>query len=341
MLQPLVSIIIPAWNAVRFLPRALDAALGQRGVSVEVIVVDDGSTDSTRALARNRATSDPRLRVLTHPTSRGPSAARNTALANARGDWVALLDADDSQDLGRLERLVGLAQVRRLDLLADNMRLIEESSGGDLGLAFAHELVSRAADVDLESLLVHDWPGRSAPYLGLGTAKPIIRREFLVRAGLHYEADVRLGEDLLFYSNAVLKGAKFGVTPDALYLYTVRRGSASRRPRPTMELVDVNGRIQRAAAAQGASRDRLELLERRGRALKFQVFTWAVKQGRAGVASRIAQDLGPASCVELAGETVLRRVRAFQRRRRITNGADDLQSSDSISRIAGRGQTRP
>ena len=86
--------VIPTRDRWPLLERALGCALGQRGVDLEVVVIDDGSTDETPARLAERAGED-RLRVLRHARSRGVSAARNAGIAIARGAWVAFLDDDD------------------------------------------------------------------------------------------------------------------------------------------------------------------------------------------------------------------------------------------------------
>lgn len=92
---PLVSGIVPAFNAERFLSDALDSALAQTLRDSEIIVVDDGSTDATGAIADRYAAAHPqRVRVI-HQANGGLVAARNAAIAVARGRYIALLDADD------------------------------------------------------------------------------------------------------------------------------------------------------------------------------------------------------------------------------------------------------
>ena len=90
---PLVTAVIPVRDRAGMIGRAVASALAQTGVSLEVVVVDDGSTDGTAAVLAGIG--DPRLRVLAHAHSRGVSAARNTGLAAARGAYFALLDSDD------------------------------------------------------------------------------------------------------------------------------------------------------------------------------------------------------------------------------------------------------
>src|SRR5437773_3781756 len=86
-----VSVVIPTYNYARYLPEAIDSALAQTHAPLEVIVVDDGSTDDT---PRVLAVYGDRIRVI-RQANRGPGAARNTGIAAARGEYVGFLDADD------------------------------------------------------------------------------------------------------------------------------------------------------------------------------------------------------------------------------------------------------
>lgn len=90
----LVSVIIPAYNAQRFLPMTLSSARAQTYPDLEIIVIDDGSTDSTSEIAEAVARVDNRVRVV-HQRNAGVAAARNRGIVEARGDYVAPLDADD------------------------------------------------------------------------------------------------------------------------------------------------------------------------------------------------------------------------------------------------------
>ncbi|MBQ3059659.1 MAG: glycosyltransferase family 2 protein [Desulfovibrio sp.] len=97
MPAPAVSIIIPSYNYGRYLPLTLRSALGQTLADVEVIAVDDGSTDESLQILREVAEQDARLRVFTHPDgkNRGLPATLALALSHAKGEWLAVLEADD------------------------------------------------------------------------------------------------------------------------------------------------------------------------------------------------------------------------------------------------------
>lgn len=93
-LEDLISVIIPVYNVEKYIRRCLDSVLAQEGVSLEVILVDDGSTDSSGAICEEYAKKDGRIRVL-HQKNGGLSSARNAGLAVAGGEYVGFVDSDD------------------------------------------------------------------------------------------------------------------------------------------------------------------------------------------------------------------------------------------------------
>lgn len=137
-----ISVVIAAYNAARFLEPALASVAAQARAADEVIVVDDGSTDGTAALAAARG-----ARVISTP-NRGVSAARNTGIASASGDWIALLDADDLWHPDKIAR-----QVQAASLAAD-VSIV----------ACDHYQFQREGEVSLPSLLDE----RRAGYAALG-----------------------------------------------------------------------------------------------------------------------------------------------------------------------------
>ncbi len=98
-MNPLVSVVIPAYNSAKCLPDAIQSVRAQNWPELEIIIVDDGSTDNTLLLLDELAGDD--LHVL-HQTNAGPATARNTGIEAARGDWIAFLDADDLWLPGKL-----------------------------------------------------------------------------------------------------------------------------------------------------------------------------------------------------------------------------------------------
>jgi len=106
--EPLVSVIIPAYNAEGTIRNAIESVLRQTVSDLEVIVADDASADNTTQVVSTIP--DPRVRLVKAQTNSGPSAARNLGVKGARGRWVAFLDADDEWVPDRLGYLLGAAQ---------------------------------------------------------------------------------------------------------------------------------------------------------------------------------------------------------------------------------------
>jgi GT2 family glycosyltransferase len=105
-----VSVVVPAYNRAASVSRAVDSALAQTLTDIEVLVVDDASTDATAEVVG--AYDDPRVRLFQHETNRGGSAARNTGIDHARGTYVAFLDSDDEWLPHKLEKQVNCLQSR-------------------------------------------------------------------------------------------------------------------------------------------------------------------------------------------------------------------------------------
>jgi glycosyltransferase involved in cell wall biosynthesis len=109
--MPDVSVVIPTHNRSGLLALTLRSALRQHGVDLEVVVVDDGSTDGTAAAVERLA--DPRVRMVRHATPLGVSSSRNAGIAEARGRWVAFLDDDDLWAPDKLARQLEAAEAAR------------------------------------------------------------------------------------------------------------------------------------------------------------------------------------------------------------------------------------
>ena len=223
-----VSVLIAAWNAEAFLGTAIESALTQEGVSVEVIVADDASTDGTAALVQRLAKNDPRIRLVSNPVNQGPSAARNKAIAAAKGDWIAVLDADDRFLSGRLSRLVAFAQTHEADLAFDLLCEVDldgQPMPNSKALRFAG-----SECWDLHRWVTDNQPGRSG--MGTGYLKPLIRRAALERFGLSYREDLRNSEDYVLVAELLAAGGSVWVQAEVGYLYTRRTGSISHRIGP-------------------------------------------------------------------------------------------------------------
>jgi succinoglycan biosynthesis protein ExoO len=221
--SPLISVITPAYNAGGFIGRALGSALAQP-VALEAVVVDDASSDDTLARLRTWADGDPRVRVLALPRNGGPAQARNAALDAARGDWAAVLDADDAFLPGRLPHMLQVGETLGADVVLDNFYFYRRETDTRHGPGLAQ--AGAPALLTLERYIAGARPYTAEADFGL--LKPLFRRAFLDGHGLRYPAGTRHGEDFLLMIELFLAGARVALTRTPGYLYTTRSSGQSR-----------------------------------------------------------------------------------------------------------------
>ena len=108
MKNPTVSVIIPTYNRAHLVARAIQSVLNQTYKDFELIIVDDGSTDNTEDIIKEFQKKDERIKYIKHDKNRGGSAARNTGIKAARGNFIAFLDSDDEYLSYKLEKNVNI-----------------------------------------------------------------------------------------------------------------------------------------------------------------------------------------------------------------------------------------
>ncbi len=211
MSDPRVSVVIASYNCGAYLPAAVASLLAQTWPPAEVIVVDDGSTDDTPAVAARLGDTLTYIRQ----ANAGVSAARNRGLDAATGEFIAVLDADDLCAPDRLEKQVNalLAAPDAAACVSGHWRYTdaEPSTGGADGNP-------KGAAADVAAF----W----ADLLLTFPPTVVFRRE--VAHGLRYPVGVTTGEDMLFLGTLRSRG-RFVVVPDRLYGYRTRPGSATSR----------------------------------------------------------------------------------------------------------------
>lgn len=220
---PDVSFVIAAYNAEETLARAIDSALAQGAVSMEVIVVDDCSTDGTRDIAGNHP--DPRVRLVAMERNGGPGAARNAGLDAARGRWVAVLDSDDALRPDRMARLIARAEKAEAQIAVDNLDVIREDIGAITPM-FPEAMLTRLPTMTLAKFIASNMIFQSEH--NFGYMKPVFERAFLEAHRLRFDEELRVGEDYIFLASALARGGICVVEPMVGYLYYIREGSISR-----------------------------------------------------------------------------------------------------------------
>jgi succinoglycan biosynthesis protein ExoU len=221
-----ICVIVAARDAAGTIGRAVSSALRQREVR-EVVVIDDASTDATAEAAHAADDHSGRFRLIRLTENLGPSAARNRVLAMTEAEFVCVLDADDLIQDRRFERM-SVAATDHWDLLADDLLRAAEGvvdRPDDLLVGLRE---GERRDIDLCGFVTASLPDPRRPRRELGYLKPVMRRSFLEKVGLRYDESLRLGEDFVFYAQALLRGARFILLPACGYVAVDRPGSLSR-----------------------------------------------------------------------------------------------------------------
>lgn len=210
--RPVVSIIVPAYNAERFIARSLQSALRQTYRDIEVIVVDDGSTDGTRDIVQSY--DDPRI-VYRYQENQNQSAARNHGIAVSRGTYVTFLDTDDFYLPEKVEKSVrflqenpsfGIVYCNTLHYFSKNP-----------GKYYRFKYTGYAGDV-LERLLV-------ASCININSI--MIRRDLFEKTGITFTEERYYPEDYELYLRFSLLGYKFGYVDSDLVVVEIRPDSVT------------------------------------------------------------------------------------------------------------------
>jgi len=213
---PAVSVLMPVRNAGRYVAGAIGSILGGSFTDLEFVIVDDGSTDRSRALCERYARQDPRVRVIDTP-SPGLVAALNAGLAQCRGEFVARMDADDASLPERLERQVAYLRAHP-DCVAVGCRVREmDPWGTPLGLRDLE--TSHPA---IEALLLSGSGG------ALIHPSMLVRREVFLAVG-GYREGLATGEDHDLLLRLALAG-RLANLPDVLLHYRMHAANRSLDP---------------------------------------------------------------------------------------------------------------
>lgn len=125
--QPLVSVVMPAYNAERYIGEAISSVLSQTYKNWELLILDDCSSDRTAEIAEHFVSCDTRIHLLRNPQNMGVAKTRNRGLTLAQGEWVALLDSDDVWRSDKVEKQLALAERSRAELVYTSYELFSST----------------------------------------------------------------------------------------------------------------------------------------------------------------------------------------------------------------------
>lgn len=211
--MPSVSVIIPVYNAEKYLDQCLESVVNQTHTDLEIILVNDGSKDSSGALCDSWAEKDDRIKVIHKPNS-GVAATRNMGTAAATGQWILHLDSDDWYEQNNLiETLLNKAEETDSDIVCFNYRRYFENSK-----TFSDVLCRTNGNEATVAFLVDNKIFTSSPCL------KIIKHSIIRDNGIDFE-EGRLSEDIEFNAKLLFATDKITFCEDCIYIYRARENS--------------------------------------------------------------------------------------------------------------------
>ena len=188
--MPKISVILPCYNVAPYIGACLDSLLNQTLVDIEIICVDDKSTDDTLDIIQKHVKRDTRIKLIAQQKNQGVSAARNAGLDVATGEYIGFVDPDDYVDLDFYEKLYNTAKQEDADIVKADLVIVDVSGGRTCG-----RLNQRVKDNKLN--------------FHTEFASAIYRKEFLDKHNLRFLPDVSVGEDVNWQVKAG-QGSVFG-----------------------------------------------------------------------------------------------------------------------------------
>lgn len=205
----LVSIIVPIYNAEKYLDSCIQSVLRQTYTNWELILIDDGSTDKSGRIAEEYGFADERITVF-HQKNLGVSLARNQGIDEATGNYVVFLDADDELIEDCLAKTVNIAEEMNADVVAGRSCENQE--------LFQDRIIWTGAEALENSLKDH--------LFTYSACAKLIRREFIGKT--RFTPDIRINEDSYFVFQLLCKQNVFVLTNDVIYFYRANSESSSR-----------------------------------------------------------------------------------------------------------------
>ena len=200
--HPYISVIIPTYNAENFISKCLEHLVHQTYKNIEIIVVDDGSTDNTVKICKSYAASDKRIRVIRQKNA-GPSVAMNTGLDAAHGDWIHFHDHDDFVNLDFFEKMADAAIKTDADVLCGEVNQPDYNFPRFDKI----EICVSLADKILKTRANNFNPAWRYVY----------KKSFLDAIGLRYAPEIFGAQDLFFTKPAIILAKTVATVPGAIY----------------------------------------------------------------------------------------------------------------------------
>ena len=238
---PLISVIVPMYNAEKYLGECLDSLLAQSFKDFEIIMVDDCSTDGSRKIADSYVEKfGGRLKIYNTEKNSGAGAARNKGLMLSHGEYVFFMDADDTIAQNAFEEMYDLAKKSNVDVVNCTKAYRMNAAGTEV-------TPINLNDPNSEFLVEEDTAWRVQNLLknnfGWNVWIRLLRRDFLLDNKIFFPEDIEYGEDQVWTHGILFCAKKILHLPRPYYSYRQSENSITRKKRNALQIVNVRLRV--------------------------------------------------------------------------------------------------
>lgn len=220
----MISVIIPVYNTATYLEKCLDSVCGQTYQNLEIICVDDGSTDGSEKIVEDYARKDPRIMVI-HKSNGGESSARNVGLQHSTGEYVGFVDCDDWIEPEMYEKMIGAMRDKNLDMAACGYYWETDKESNPIKNKFPVSKETFGRKELFQYVYIRDRYRGVTSWIWC----KLFKRELLQVDGrmLRFDENLRFGVDILFFIQAAANAERICYLEQPLYHYCQRAASAS------------------------------------------------------------------------------------------------------------------
>ena len=247
-----VSVIIPVYNTEQYLANCVDSILQQDNVSLEIILVDDGSTDSSPSICDKYAEEYDNITAI-HIQNSGPATAKNEGLKLAQGNYIALTDSDDKMEPQMLNKMVNAGYTNNADIVCCNYKQIDEQ-----GKTSHLNSTNQKYVLNHEEGLTHFF-SKDKIYSQCWTK--LYKRKMLTDHQIDNDPGLRTDEDFIFNIKAFTHAQKTVIVDEPLYVYTHRENSLAHAYFKKNISQYIDNRIKRVQVTQDAVKNESEIVK--------------------------------------------------------------------------------
>ena len=224
-MNPIFSVVVPIYNVERYLKQCIESMIKQDFPSVEIILVDDGSTDSSSMICDEYAKVDKRIKVI-HKKNGGLVSARQAGASVAMGKYILNVDGDDWVAPGYFRELDNIVSAYAPDMICFGAVFIRENKGiNHLGCKKAGLYDKSQIEKSIYPVLIENETGE---YFSPSIWSKAIKREIYLQCQMHLDQRIKIGEDHAVTKPAIYQSSKIYLTDECLYCYRLNPSSMTK-----------------------------------------------------------------------------------------------------------------